>query len=538
MIPREKRGKLEGYDFWNAIGKPRTVLAPMVDVSDLPYRLLCLKHGTELCYSPMFNVNTFLSSVPYRKECMLTCEEDKPLFIQLAGDDPCKMLEVAKMVEKQCDAIDINFGCPQNIAKRGHYGAYLQDEWDLMRSLVSTLHDHLTIPVTAKYRKQKDTQRTIKLGEMLVDAGAQVICLHGRVREQRGVLSGHADWDEIKIVREYIHVPFIANGAIYSMRDALLCLRHTKADAVMSGVGLRNDPLTFSSLDYTPERPSYAMDYPKGWENCDSFTDKGDIPHSFHSSSFSMSSSSSSSTSSTLSSSSSSTSEISSPISSITHFNSTDPSASPIATSSSNPSSSPHTLPLSLFREPLIPLERTPLSEAISASFASTGTNSLAPLFAVFAADKQIAAEDWNPFEGLSSVTKTDCAESTACGSSSTAGSSDPEAPSLTLDSIAVPPVSALMAASFEFLSLCQSFHTTLAFARDRVLRMHLSQLSIHYDIRDRLPFAPTISGVAMLIQILNKRISEGLVPKPAPPRVRTEDMKEEELLDGVSLFG
>jgi tRNA-dihydrouridine synthase len=77
----------------------------------------------------------YLSSNVYRKEVFSTKSSDRPLFIQLSGDDPEKFVNVAKEVERYGDAIDINFGCPQNHAKKGHYGAFLQDEWDLMRKI-------------------------------------------------------------------------------------------------------------------------------------------------------------------------------------------------------------------------------------------------------------------------------------------------------------------------------------------------------------------------------------------------------------------
>ncbi|KAA6372595.1 MAG: putative tRNA-dihydrouridine synthase 1 [Streblomastix strix] len=145
------------------------------------------------------------------------------------------MLEAAKYVENYCDAIDINFGCPQNIAKSGHYGAYLQDNLSLMSQLVSTLHHNLHIPVTAKFRKQTDIQQTIRIAEMLEQSGAQVICIHGRTREQKGMDLGHSDWECIRIVREHVHVPFISNGSILCKEDVVNCLNYTKADAVMCG---------------------------------------------------------------------------------------------------------------------------------------------------------------------------------------------------------------------------------------------------------------------------------------------------------------
>jgi len=79
-------------------------------------------------------------------------DQDRPLVVQFCANDPEQLLTSAKVVEPFCDAVDINLGCPQDMAKKGKYGAYLQDDWDLIFSLINTLHINLSIPVTAKFR--------------------------------------------------------------------------------------------------------------------------------------------------------------------------------------------------------------------------------------------------------------------------------------------------------------------------------------------------------------------------------------------------
>jgi len=124
---------------------------------------------------------------------------------QFCGNDPDQILQAAKMLESHCDAVDINLGCPQDIAKRGQYGAFLQDDWDLIYRIskqlshiisitssfpsVNTLHINLSIPVTAKFRVFPTVERTVEYAKMLERAGAQILTCHGRTREQRGVLS-------------------------------------------------------------------------------------------------------------------------------------------------------------------------------------------------------------------------------------------------------------------------------------------------------------------------------------------------------------
>jgi tRNA-dihydrouridine synthase 1 len=176
------------------LGSPKYVVAPMVDQSELAWRTLSRRYGAQLAYTPMINAKMYASNKRngYREIAFNTTlgEEggpgDRPLIIQFCANDAEQLLVSAKALEGHCDAVDINLGCPQDIAKRGHYGSFLQDEWDLIYKLINTLHTNLSVPVTAKFRVFPSLEKTVEYAKMLERAGAQILTCHGRMREQRG----------------------------------------------------------------------------------------------------------------------------------------------------------------------------------------------------------------------------------------------------------------------------------------------------------------------------------------------------------------
>lgn len=173
---------------------------------------------------------------------------DRPLTVQFCSNDPEDFLRAAKHVAPFCDAVDLNLGCPQGIAKRGKYGSFLQEDWDLIARMIRKLHEELDVPVTAKMRILETPEKTLAYAKTILDAGASIITVHGRRREQKGHNTGLADWQMIRYLREKLpkETVIFANGNILQHEDIAACLEATGADGVMSAEGNLYDPTIFA----------------------------------------------------------------------------------------------------------------------------------------------------------------------------------------------------------------------------------------------------------------------------------------------------
>ncbi|VVT49299.1 uncharacterized protein SAPINGB_P002202 [Magnusiomyces paraingens] len=250
----KKTTKPTGRELYEQIGCPKTVVAPMVDQSELAWRILSRRYGADLCYTPMYHARLFATSEQYRADMFGDGDgdpaTDRPLVVQFCANKPEELLAAARLVEDRCDAVDLNLGCPQGIAKRGHYGSFLMEDWDLIYNLINILHKELKIPVTAKIRIYNDREKTLAYAKHVLSAGAQFLTVHGRTREMKGQMTGIADWSMIKYLRDNLppDTVMIANGNLLYQEDIDRSLHTNNVDAVMSAEGNLYNPAIFNSV--------------------------------------------------------------------------------------------------------------------------------------------------------------------------------------------------------------------------------------------------------------------------------------------------
>ncbi|GMG55646.1 unnamed protein product [Ambrosiozyma monospora] len=241
-----------GRQLYTSLSSPTKILAPMVDASELAWRIISRKYGAELAYTPMIHSRLFTTDPKYRLQHFGPQDGqpnlDRPLIVQFCANDPEVLVEAAKYVVGRCDAVDINLGCPQGIARKGHYGAFLMDEWELVGKLIRAVRDNVPeVPITAKIRVFDDWEKSLEYARMCLDSGAQFLCVHGRTRDMKGQKTGFANWKLVRYLRENLPqgTVFISNGNILYPDDVQRCLSEVGCDAVMSAEGNLCNPGVF-----------------------------------------------------------------------------------------------------------------------------------------------------------------------------------------------------------------------------------------------------------------------------------------------------
>ena len=227
-------------------------LAPLAGITDNPYRAICKECGADVVVSEMVSVDGLLYNQDRSLEYAEFEEAQRPFGIQLFGSDPQifkKALDIA--LTKNPDFIDINMGCPvKKVTKRGA-GSALMKTPDIAASIVKEtkkILEPLKIPLSVKFRAGWNmfNINSLEFGKQMRDAGADIICLHPRTREQ--MFSGKSDWKLITELKEAIDVPVIGNGDILAIEDVIAMYQQTGCDSVMIGRGAMGKPWLFRQI--------------------------------------------------------------------------------------------------------------------------------------------------------------------------------------------------------------------------------------------------------------------------------------------------
>ena len=248
------------------LGERPVVLAPMEDVTDIGFRMLCKRFGASMVYTEFVSAEALVRSIKSTVNKLTISDEERPVGIQIYGRDVESMVEAAKIVEQaHPDVIDLNFGCPvKKVAGKGA-GAGMLKNIPLMLDITREVVKAVDTPVTVKTRLGWDMNSLIitDLAELLQDCGIEALTIHGRTRSQ--MYTGEADWTPIGEVKNNprIHIPIIGNGDITSPEEAKQAFDRYGVDAVMVGRATFGRPWIFKEIrDYLDgHEPDPKMDF-------------------------------------------------------------------------------------------------------------------------------------------------------------------------------------------------------------------------------------------------------------------------------------
>jgi nifR3 family TIM-barrel protein len=254
------------------------ILAPMVSISDMPYRLITRKLGNALSWSAFVNAQEVIYGHPHRlKDRLQFIESERPFVMQLYGNDIDMMIAAAKtLMLRQPDILDINLGCSiKAISARGAGAGMLRDMPKVI-NLIQSLCNILPVPITTKIRLGWDelTKNPVDIAQTLQEAGSSMITVHARTRSQH--FDDIADWEAIHQIKAAIDVPVIGNGDIKTPADIDRMKSTTGCDAVMIGRAAIGNPWLFSRRDVDTVPIQEKFDVIKEHLNlmCECYTEK------------------------------------------------------------------------------------------------------------------------------------------------------------------------------------------------------------------------------------------------------------------------
>lgn len=230
------------------------MLAPLAGVSDVGFRLIAEKYGADKTFTEMVSVNALYYDNKKTDDLLFISENEKNCNIQIFGSKPELIEKVVKdkiNPIKKSKEISFNMGCPvAKITKNGE-GSALMAKPKLVEEICKTLRKSTDKKINIKFRLGIDDKNLnyLEIGKIAQDAGIDYVILHARTKEQ--MYSGKANWNHIKILKENLSIPVIANGDIFCVEDFVKVIDKTKADGVMLARGAMGNPFLFKEIkDY------------------------------------------------------------------------------------------------------------------------------------------------------------------------------------------------------------------------------------------------------------------------------------------------
>ncbi len=224
---------------------PPLVLAPMAGITDLPFRLTARALGTPLCFTEMISAEGMKRTGKNTVALLRSTADDRPLGIQLFGDDPNSLAEAVRMIENRCDIIDINMGCPVKKVVSSGAGSSLLRTPLRAAAILRSVRKATNLPLTIKIRSGWNASEVSfrEIGRIAQEEGCDAVTLHPRTRAQ--MFNDNADWEKIRELKIMLDIPVIGSGDVFSARDVVNMFSQTGCDGAMIARGALGNPWIF-----------------------------------------------------------------------------------------------------------------------------------------------------------------------------------------------------------------------------------------------------------------------------------------------------
>jgi len=239
----------------------------MAGITNLPMRLLAREQGASLCFTEMVSVNGLVREGTKTFSLMKSSPLDRPLGVQLFGDDPDLLAEGARLAGEFGELLDINMGCPVRKVVGSGAGSALLQSPEKVRAIVRAVRRATGLPFTVKIRTgwTAESANYLEIGRIAADEGVDAITLHPRTRSQ--MFEGRSDWGQIRELKEHLSIPILGSGDLFTAADVVAMLAETGCDGVMIARGALGNPWIFrealalrSGKESHPPTPAERLD--------------------------------------------------------------------------------------------------------------------------------------------------------------------------------------------------------------------------------------------------------------------------------------